>query len=78
MARSIRDDMKRKTAQAVNHIVTAIVQINEVYEKFDEAKKPEAVILGDAIQTLATQQETLLQFAKKAWDLDPEGLQGFM
>ena len=39
MGRSKRDDMKRKVAQAVNHMANAILDINDVYKEFDEAAK---------------------------------------
>lgn len=39
MGRSKRDDMKRKIAQAVNHMANAILDINDVYMEFDEAAK---------------------------------------
>lgn len=78
MARSIRDDMKRRVAQACNHLATAILQVNDVYEEFAKAQKPEAAILGDVIQDLAQRQAELLSFAEKAWGLDAAGLQVFM
>lgn len=34
MARSKRDDMKRKIAQAVNHEAAAILDINDVFSEF--------------------------------------------
>lgn len=39
MGRSKRDDMKRKVAQAVNHMANAILDINDVYVEFEEAAK---------------------------------------
>lgn len=37
MARSKRDDMKRNIAQASNHMASAVLDINEVYQEFDQA-----------------------------------------
>lgn len=34
MARSKRDDMKRKIAQAINHQAAAILDCNDVYKEF--------------------------------------------
>lgn len=39
MARSKRDDLKRKAAQAINHLAHAILDLNDLYNQFDEAAK---------------------------------------
>lgn len=78
MARSIRDDMKRKIAQAVNHCGGAVLDINDVYEQFRESHAEEAEFLKTVMLNIASLREMLIGFASAAWELDEESLSRWM
>lgn len=77
MARTIRDELKRKCAQAANNSAKAVLDVNDVYEAYkdvhpEEAKELEAVMVG-----LAVSRERLLKFVASQWQLDEEQLQSY-
>lgn len=74
MARSKQDELKRKAAQAVNHIGAAVLDVNEIYKPFKEASRDEAAQLEAIMQTIAAGREALLIFARNAWYLDEDQL----
>jgi len=74
MPRSKRDDLKRKVAQATVHCAQAVLDINEVFDVFSEAGKPEAEYLKQSMILIAQVREGLLAFAKMAWEMDEERL----
>jgi len=78
MARSKRDDLKRKCAQAVNHLAAAVLDVNEVYIPFEENKREEAQHLELIMRAVASSREALIHFVKEAWGLDEEQLMGWM
>ena len=78
MARTVRDDLKRKVAQSVNHAAAAILDVNEVYTQFKDAGKVEAEILEQDMIALNAIREHLLSFARHAWMLDEPGLMSYL
>lgn len=78
MARSIRDDLKRKVAQAVNHLAQAIVDINAVYEEFKKYEKPETEYLVQVMLQMSRERDALIAFAGAAWELDEMGLISYL
>jgi hypothetical protein len=66
--------MKRKIAQAVNHIANAVLDLEDVREEFKEAHPEHAEYLATIQINLATMREKSIQFAALAWELDETAL----
>jgi len=78
MARSKIDNLKRKTAQAMNHLAQAVMDVYEIQQEF-EAQHPDlgAVLAQVTIATNAN-REMLAAFAFKAWMLDEEAILSYI
>lgn len=85
MGRSIRDDLKRKCAQAMNHLASAVLDVDDIRKAFQEraekvtGQEPDYAGFLEQVE-IATNanREALLQFAQNVWDLDEEGLMRYM
>lgn len=60
MPRAKQDNPKRKCAQALNHLAGAVLDINDVYEMFDEAVQ--AMIDRDVESGVPTNAEAIERY----------------
>lgn len=78
MARSIRDEMKRKAAQAINHLGGSVLDINDIYEAFKEHHPEDAEGLATVMVNIAMLRESVIAFALKSWELDETALMKYL
>lgn len=74
MARTKRDGLKRKCAQAINSITRAISDVADVYVEFKDVHPPHAQYLEVLITGLAKTREGLLTFIVDTWGIVEDDL----
>lgn len=74
MPKTIRDLLKRWCAQSVNHMANAILDLNEVYVRFEDKGKPEAKHLEKIMLLQSQLRDEVLSFVMTAWALDEDQL----
>lgn len=85
MPRSKRDDLKRSCAQAMNHLASAVLDVDAVrlafVERAAKVTKEEVDYVGYLEQVeiaVNANREALGAFALKVWELDEEALMRYM
>lgn len=78
MARTKRDDLKRKVAQAFQHTAGAIVDLNVLHEAYKEHHPDEADRIALLMHNVNECSKEILALAKRSWDIDDEQLMAYL
>ena len=78
MSRSKRDNLKRKTAQTINHLSRVILGLVEIQGEFAEHHPDYATALEQLALGVDRIRTAVLAFALKAWGLEEEDLMSFI
>lgn len=78
MARTVRDNLKRKAAQAVSGLANVILDLNEIHTLFKEHHPDDAEFIEKIMVGLNTVRDAVLSWVLKTWNLDEEGLQSYL
>lgn len=77
-ARTKRDGLKRKVAQALNSMAKAISDVADIYIEFKDVHPEHAAYLEKLIVQIGLDREALISFAKASWDLDETGIMSYI
>lgn len=77
-ARTKRDGLKRKCAQALNDMAKAILDINSIYEEFKSVHPDHANYLAALMVHIAKDREGLISFCMETWRLDEQGIMSYI
>ena len=78
MAKTTRDKLKRKLAQAYRNIDNSLADLKIVHDTFKDVHPDLADGLASAIQLEILAQETIILFADKCWYVDKETLMKYL
>lgn len=78
MARTKRDGLKRKSAQVLNNLAKAILDVNEIYTQFDGVHAEHAEYLKQLMLSIARSREGMISFATSSWGLDENQLMKYL
>lgn len=78
MPRSKTDPYKRRSAQALNHLAGAVLDLMDVYEPFASQHPEMAQEIKDAQMCIALGREKILHFIQAAWDLDEDSIKVYL
>lgn len=78
MAKSTRDKLKRKLAQAYRNIDNTLMDLKVVYDMFKNVHSDLAEGLATSITLLIHSQDVILLFAEKCWEIDKDTLLSYL
>lgn len=78
MPRTIRDALKRYIAQSISHLAGAGLDLMNVYEPYLQQHPERAAQLEAIITNIEVIRQQILAFAKQEWEIDEDGLRGYL
>lgn len=78
MPRTKRDNLKRSAAQAVNHLASAILDLDSIRQEFEPVHPDKAKNIEQCQLAASAVRDAILAWVENVWALDPETLIKYM